>query len=90
MKALIVYWHPEPQSFNHALLVTAENALTSTGWEVATSDLWAMSFDPVSSRGNFLGCKDPQYFKPQIEEMHATEVAGFSPELDQEIRRCCR
>ena len=54
MKAFIVYWHPEPRSFNHAMFRTACKALAGAEWEVKTSDLYAMAFDPVSSRANFL------------------------------------
>ena len=44
-----------------------------------------MRFDPVSSRKNFTTVKNPDYFKPQLEEMHAAETNGFSPELESEI-----
>jgi NAD(P)H dehydrogenase (quinone) len=44
-----------------------------------------MRFDPVSSRRNFTTVKDPDYFKPQIEEAYATEMNGFSPDVETEI-----
>jgi len=87
MKALIVYWHPEPRSFNAALFRTARETLTDAGHDVRTSDLDAMRFDPVSSRRNFTTVKDPDYFKPQIEEMYASESGGFSPEIETEIAK---
>lgn len=87
MRAFIVYWHPEPKSFNHALFSTARTALADAGWEVKTSDLHAVSFNPVSGRANFQSVKDPDYLKLQIEEMHATEVDGFSPELELELQK---
>ncbi|KEF42451.1 MAG: NADPH quinone oxidoreductase [Cyanobium sp. CACIAM 14] len=83
--AFIVYWHPEPKSFNHAMFITAQHALSSSGWDVETSDLHAMGFNPVSSRANFLSVKDPDYLKLQIEEMHATEVDGFASDLRAEM-----
>jgi NAD(P)H dehydrogenase (quinone) len=46
-----------------------------------------MRFDPVSSRKNFVTVKDPNYLKPQIEEMYATETNGFSEEIETEIRK---
>jgi putative NADPH-quinone reductase len=46
-----------------------------------------MRFDPVSSRKNFTTVKDPSYLKPQIEEMNATEMNGFSEEIESEIRK---
>lgn len=87
MKAFIVYWHPEPKSFNHAMFITAQQALIGHGWEVMTSDLHAMAFDPVSSRANFRSVKDPHYLRPQIEERHATEVSGFSGDLAAEMAK---
>ena len=87
MKAFIVYWHPEPKSFNHAMFGTACKALTDAGWEARTSDLHAMEFDPVSSRANFQSVKDPDFLKLQIEEMHATEVNGFCADIEAEMRK---
>jgi putative NADPH-quinone reductase len=87
MKAFVVYWHPEPRSFNAAMFLTARETLAAAGHEVRTSDLPAMDFDPVSSRKNFSTVKDPAYFKPQIEEMHATEAKGFAPEIESEMAK---
>jgi putative NADPH-quinone reductase len=85
MKAFIVYWHPELRSFNAAMFRAARETLTNAGHEVRTSDLEAMRFDPVSSRKNFTTVKDPDYFKPQMEEMYASEMGGFSAEIETEI-----
>lgn len=87
MKAFVVYWHPEPKSFNHAMFVTAQQALTDSGWEIVTSDLHAMQFNPVSSRANFKSVKDPNYLKLQSEEAHATQVDGFSEDIKAEIEK---
>lgn len=87
MKTLIVYWHPEPQSFNGALFRTAQDVLIGAGHAVQTSDLHAMQFDPVSGRHNFTTVKNPGYFKPQIEEMHATEQGGFATDIEAEIAK---
>ena len=87
MKAFIVYWHPEPQSFNHAMFTTACQTLKDAKWEVKTSDLHAMKFNPVSSRANFQSVKDPDYFKQQIEEMHASETKGFSADIEAEMEK---
>ncbi len=85
MKVFVVYWHPEPQSFNSAMFHTACEALTNAGNEVRSSDLYEMRFDPVSSRKNFKSVKDPDYLKLQLEETYATEVNGFSAVLDSEM-----
>ncbi len=85
MKVFVVYWHPEPQSFNNAMFHTACETLADAGNEVRTSDLHEMCFDPVSSRKNFKTVKDPDYLKLQLEEMYATEVKGFSEDVDSEM-----
>jgi NAD(P)H dehydrogenase (quinone) len=87
MKIFIVFAHAEPQSFNGALFQTAVQVFQSTGHEVETSDLYAMGFDPISDRRNFTSIKDPDYFKQQIEEMHATQVAGFAPDIETELQK---
>jgi len=87
MKVFIVFAHAESQSFNGALFRTAVETLQAIGHEVQVSDLYVMRFDPVSDRRNFVSVKDPYYFKQQIEEMHATEVSGFAPEIEEEIQK---
>ena len=87
MKVFVVYWHPEPQSFNSAMFRTACETLAGAGHEVKTSDLYEMHFDPVSCRNNFTTVKDPNYFKQQIEEMHATEMNSFSAEIESEMEK---
>ncbi len=87
MKVLIVFAHPERKSFNGAMIDAAVAALEAAGHTVVVSDLYRMGFDPVSSRTNFTSVKDPDYLKPQIEEMYAAEVGGFSPEVEAEIEK---
>jgi len=86
-KFLIVHAHPEPRSFCSALSRCAENTLREAGHSVEVSDLYALGFDPVSSRKNFTTVADPQFFKPQAEERHATQLGGFSPMLEAEMRK---
>ena len=87
MKVFIVYAHPEPKSFNGALFRTAKDVFREDGHEVQVSDLYAMGFNPVVSRKNYTTVKDPGTFKPQIEDMHATESGGFAPDIEAEIRK---
>jgi NAD(P)H dehydrogenase (quinone) len=87
MKVFVVFAHPEPKSFNGALFRTAWEVFMEGGHEVKTSGLYDMRFNPVVSRKNYTTVKDTDYFKPQIEEMHATEAGGFAPEIEQEIRK---
>ena len=85
MKTFIVYAHAEPRSFNGALFQTAQETLRAAGHTVVTSDLYAMKFDPVSDRRNFTTVKNPEFLKQQIEEMHATDVGGFAPDVEAEL-----
>jgi NAD(P)H dehydrogenase (quinone) len=85
MNVFLVLAHPEPRSFNGAMFDTALDTLSGAGHAVVTSDLYRMGFDPVSSRRNFASVRDAEYLKLQGEEMHATEVGGFAPEIEEEI-----
>ncbi|MEO1128892.1 MAG: NAD(P)H-dependent oxidoreductase [Planctomycetota bacterium] len=82
MHALIVHAHPEPKSFSSALAETARASLDAAGHDVTLLDLYRSGFDPVSDRRNFTTAADSSYFKQQQEESHASEHAGFVPELD--------
>ena len=87
MNVFAVLAHPEPQSFNGAMHRTAVETARAAGHDVAESDLYVMGFDPVSSRRNFLSVKDPAYFKPQVEETHASQLGGFAPDIEAEIAK---
>ncbi len=87
MNVFIVFAHPEHQSFNGAMFRTAVDVLTGQGHEVRISDLYEMQFNPVSGRHNFITVKDPDCFKQQIEEMHATEAYGFAEDVEEEIQK---
>lgn len=87
MNVFLLLAHPEPKSFNGAMYETARETLEAAGHELQVSDLYRMGFDPVSSRSNFTSVKDPDCFKQQIEELHATEQGGFSAELVTEMEK---
>ena len=87
MKVFIVHAHAEPKSFNGAMFQAAQTTLRDAGHAVVTSDLYAMKFDPVSDRRNFTTVKNAVFFKQQIEEIHATEVGGFAPDVETELRK---
>jgi NAD(P)H dehydrogenase (quinone) len=87
MNAFIVYWHPEPRSFNGALFRTACETLAGPEHAVRTSDLHEMRFDPVSGRHNFATVANPGFFKQQMEELYATEQKGFSAEIEAEMQK---
>lgn len=47
MKYLVIYTHPNPKSFNHAVLETVMDELEHAGAEYEIRDLYAESFDPL-------------------------------------------
>ena len=87
MNVFLVFAHAEPKSFNGALFRTAQDTLRAARHGVTVSDLHAMKFDPVSDRRNFSTVKNPDFFKQQIEEMHATDGGGFVPDVEAELRK---
>ena len=50
MHVLLIYCHPNPDSFNAALRDAAVAGLTASGHSVESRDLYAEGFDPVLSR----------------------------------------
>ncbi|QEH44091.1 NAD(P)H-dependent oxidoreductase [Chitinophaga sp. XS-30] len=79
MKVLLIYAHPEPKSFNSAMLGAARETLLQAGHDLRISDLYAMPFNPVSGKDNFTALENPHYFKQQLEELHATATGAFAP-----------
>ena len=85
MRIFIVHAHHEPSSFNGAMTRMAATSLRAAGHEVVVSDLYAMSFDPVSDRRNFTTIRDPSRLKQQDEESFASEHDGFAPDVQTEM-----
>jgi NAD(P)H dehydrogenase (quinone) len=50
MKYLIIYAHPSPKSFNHAILERVEKVLKDSGQSYEVRDLYALKFNPVLDR----------------------------------------
>ncbi|GHE03078.1 NAD(P)H dehydrogenase [Defluviimonas sp. 20V17] len=57
-RALVLYAHPVPDSFNAAVHETVVTTLKASGWEVDDFDLYAEGFDPVLSRAEREGYHD--------------------------------
>lgn len=91
MKVFIVYAHPEPLSFNGAMFNKALETFLQAGHELQVSDLYAMKFNPVSGKHNFTTLENPDFYKQQKEELHATATAGFVPDIaiEQEKLEWC-
>lgn len=50
MKVLVVFSHPNPDSFNGAILNTVQNTLAGDKHEVRVKDLYAMGWNPLLTK----------------------------------------
>jgi NAD(P)H dehydrogenase (quinone) len=87
VKAFIVYAHPEPASFNAAMLDTAVRTLEECGHEVVVTDLYADGPRAFSGRGDFIGHADPERFNYPTEQKRAHQEGGFVADLAREQQR---
>lgn len=85
MNVLIVYAHPEPKSFNRAMLDVATRTLAEGGHGVTVSDLYAMGFNPVAGPGDFTERRFPDALQYDREQKHATEHRCYAPDIQAEI-----
>ena len=58
MRALLVYCHPNPDSFTAAVRDTVQSRLNAAGAEVRVIDLYGDGFDPVLSRDDLAVYED--------------------------------
>ncbi len=80
MKHLMVYSHPNPKSFCHAILETASVALKAKRHEVMVRDLYALGFDPVLKGSDFEGFKSgkiPSDIRTEQEHIAWADVITF-------------
>ncbi len=85
MKVLVVYAHPNPQSFNHAVLEAFTKGLKDGGHTFEVVDLYAMKFDPsikLEDFAQFTGGQMPQDVLSQQEKVSQADALAFiSPVL---------
>lgn len=75
MKVLVVYCHPHPKSFCHALLEQTLAGLAAHGHEVDLLDLYAEGFDPILGEAEWLGyIRDPAATVPESLREHIARV----------------
>lgn len=87
MNVLIVYAHHEPQSFNGALKDLAIKTFEEQGHAVQISDLYAMNFNPVATKNDFLKLQNSEFFKYQMEQLSAVQQDSFSNDIKEEIEK---
>ncbi|AOS81114.1 MULTISPECIES: NAD(P)H-dependent oxidoreductase [Hydrogenophaga] len=90
MNVLIVYAHPEPRSFNRALLDTSLRVLKEEGHTVEVSDLYAMGFNPVATAGDFTERRFPHALQYDREQKQASQRQGFTDDIQAEIDKLLR
>ncbi|KFZ42248.1 flavodoxin family protein [Anoxybacillus flavithermus] len=54
MNTLVIYAHPNPNSFNAAIKETVQQTLTAKGHDVRVRDLYELRFHPVLSSEDFV------------------------------------
>lgn len=91
MNVLIVYAHPEPQSFNGAMRDLAVETLRAQGHEVVVSDLYGMGFNPVAGRGDITGGPtNPDFFSLATEQTAACQNGTLAPDIVREMEKLKR
>lgn len=84
-KILIIHAHPEKKSFNSALKDLAIKTCTEKGYEVKVSDLYAMNFNPLGGKHDFTSLENEDFFKYQLEQVHAFQNKLFADDVQQEM-----
>ena len=75
MNILIIYAHPNPDSFNAAMRETAVGALSRAGHSILTSDLYTMHFNPVLSAKELSG--DLSAIKAEMDKVRRADMLLF-------------
>ena len=83
MKVLIVFTHPNPNSFNHALLEKMTTGLKKAGHEVKIKDLYQENFNPILSADDLSqlqkGTIPPKIAKEQKQLLWADALVFIYP-----------
>lgn len=90
MNVLIVYAHPEPRSFNGALLAQARQSFARIGAQVQVSDLYAMRFDPVTTAADFVDRSPDARLDYYAEQKRAFDAGALSADITLEIEKVAR
>lgn len=80
MRHLIVYAHPNPDSFNHAIMETVVHTLKNKGHEVTVRDLYEIDFQPVLKRQDTAAMKagqTPEDIKTEQEFIAQADAITF-------------
>ena len=88
LNTLIVYAHPEPNSFNGAMKDLAVDTLHRRGDNVEVSDLYAMKFNAVVGADDFQGeRRDPDFLSIPAEQTRAYKTGTLAPDIVAEQKK---
>ena len=80
MNVLVVYCHPEQNSFNGSLKDIAIETFESKGDVVEISDLYQEGFDPVEKAEHYENRVDQEpHHKPGLQNRNGSQVASNAP-----------
>ena len=80
MQVLVVYAHPNPESFNHAVLDAFTRGLKDGGHTFEVVDLYAIKFDPctkLEDLAQFTGGQMPKDVLDQQQKVAAADALVF-------------
>ena len=80
MKVLVVYAHPNSQSFNHAILEWFTEGLKEGGHNYEIVDLYGIRFNPclgLEELAQFSGCQMPKDVLRQQEKVAQADALAF-------------
>ncbi len=87
MNALMVYAHPERQSFDAQMKAHALTVLKEQGYFVQISDLYAMRFRPLVSHLDYIDRADDSYFDIFTEQRHASKHGTYAVDIMREQQK---
>lgn len=87
MRAYIVHAHPEPASFTAAMRDTIADALRERGDEVVIADLYAMGFNPLLSRTDFLDPDNPEKLAYTSEQRSGYRRAALARDILEQVEQ---
>jgi NAD(P)H dehydrogenase (quinone) len=90
MHSLLVFAHPEAQSFNGALKDAAMAALQDAGHTVELSDLYAMRFKAIADGDDFGARADPARLDYAAEQRAAHAEGTIAPDIAAEQAKLTR
>ncbi|MDH3510824.1 MAG: NAD(P)H-dependent oxidoreductase [Gammaproteobacteria bacterium] len=87
MNVLIVFAHPEPNSFNGAMKTVAIDTLSSAGHTVIVSDLYAEGFGAIAGPADMTERVNHERFDLGLEQANAANNSCFADDVQGEIDR---